>query len=947
MVIEIKKAIEKECDDTSLALMQSTDLRIVPNSKIKVFISSSCGNQKYDSIRARLKNAIESTQLADVYIFEGEGASTLTAGEHYTFALEDSDVCIFLIDNADGVPSGVQAEVDTVKKYNIKALYYFCDEKSKEKTALEQSLKGARFAKSTTVHNFEDLSINGAHALINDITSIYHYYCRGKIIPLCEDEKGDEYNSVSVVGIENLAYATIPKTILKSIDMCRNYVLKLTTGSSYDRFDDEPESTCEIDEWCVQFLPVLFEAKSIKQFNAGMFLDHLKGLQSESFHAIVNIRWMAIQAYFIGDIQKCIGHLEKAYKVAKETNQPPWVINDILIDLRNQQLVLNTINNCFCESEAQKELTNSPEEIYYPVLDRIHASLHEKYIEGLYKKKIESPYTITFGSDITQYCNFLASSITISLYNGSLTHILQFYDKVKNFLFYLSSKYDDWVYRCNMLKIAIYAGSDKEVKRIEESYPEVLKNIDSTEAEEIMVFCDNHPISYRRFNSQLLALGSVGYCLSDESFQKYADLIMREIRNWLNDENPVVAVGQNIFKCLSGVYLRLSQNSLAEICCLFMEKHYSRWYLDMFRFMAKLDLRKMDDQTEVTLINRIINVIDNKEETKQIEYAPHFLSVFRNQDYANTETLDKKIAESFPDYYNGDYRLETSRDAERDYPTFVQRCLQRICKSNKEQGKNGTYYGHATRDIVTIRAVLHQSQFSFDSHLMDSVISAVVDTLIESKEGVGTKVDAICLLICIAVKYPDDYKRNSDLYEKLIEKQDEIDTSEQSFLSSNIDSVAIKIGLQFLFTAIEVDAYASILELMPYIQGDTATTIQVARIIMEYLELSNDLVLPSRIESIVLQNSLQWIHSDNIDIRWYATRILLTMLRNPENESIVNHQLLNIVDTDNVYIKNLIMRSVHSTKGINDSTKDYVISKCKSDANYVVRMVCEKENAKN
>lgn len=113
---------------------------ISPDKKIKVFISSICGVEKYDKVRIELKGAIERTQLADVYIFEGTGASTLPAGAHYTFALEDSDICIFLIDNADGISEGVQAEIDTVRKHNIKALYYFCDENQKEKTTLEQSL---------------------------------------------------------------------------------------------------------------------------------------------------------------------------------------------------------------------------------------------------------------------------------------------------------------------------------------------------------------------------------------------------------------------------------------------------------------------------------------------------------------------------------------------------------------------------------------------------------------------------------------------------------------------------------------------------------------------------------------------------------------------------------------------------------------------------------------
>lgn len=87
---------------------RSAPLPISPGQKIKVFISSICGVEKYDKVRAELKKAIERTQLVDVYTFESRGASTLPAGDHYILALKDSDICIFLIDNADGIKAGVQ-----------------------------------------------------------------------------------------------------------------------------------------------------------------------------------------------------------------------------------------------------------------------------------------------------------------------------------------------------------------------------------------------------------------------------------------------------------------------------------------------------------------------------------------------------------------------------------------------------------------------------------------------------------------------------------------------------------------------------------------------------------------------------------------------------------------------------------------------------------------------
>ena len=328
----------------------------------------------------------------------------------------------FLIDNADGINPGVQAEIDTVKKHNIKALYYFCDETQKEKTGLEQSLMGAHFAKSKTVHSFSELSQDGAQALIDDIIAIYHYYCKGRIVS--NFGENDEIQAVDVVGTEKYKLPTIPKSTLKNVDKCRDYFLKFVLGYHRGRYLDESAKTSEFDDWGIQFLPILFEGKSIKHFNTAMYLDALKAQQDNEHYQVVQIRWQAIQAYFAGDIEKCVEHLEAALNFAKETNQPTWIIKDILVDLRSQHWTRCAVRNEYSDTPAQKELTESSEELYYPILDRIHESLHEKYIGGLYKMKTDSPYSVTIGDGLDQYGEMLASSLIVSMYNGSLTHIL-------------------------------------------------------------------------------------------------------------------------------------------------------------------------------------------------------------------------------------------------------------------------------------------------------------------------------------------------------------------------------------------------------------------------------------------------------------------------------------------------------------------------------------------
>lgn len=529
----------------------------------------------------------------------------------------------------------------------------------------------------------------------------------------------------------------------------------------------------------------------------------------------------------------------------------------------------------------------------------------------------------------------------VLLLNGSLTHILLIYEKLRNFIFYLNCKFDDWIFRLNLYKLAIFAGKEKEIKGIQNTYPEILNQLTAAEAESIMAFCQNHPIKYKELTSQLLAFGSVGDFLDDKSYKSCEKYIIGEIKSWLNSDTPVVVIGQHIFKCLSGVAYRMSQDMLSEICCQFIDRQYRRWYRDMFKFIANyIDLRKMSTDSATALVEHINCVLDSEKEREQIKYYPYFLCVLRKQNRALTEKMDKKIAEHLSSFYESTYKLETTEDENQDMPVFVKEYVERIQKSNETQGKDGVYFDNYSREIATVRSILLGKEFKCDVDTMDKLISAVSDTLMVSKEGISTKLDAIALLICIVVKYPEDYMRNKGVYEKLFEQQKTIEVTDNSIISSNIDSISLKIGLQILYTAMGKDVCAEILELMPYIQGDVATTIAVTHLIVEYLEISDNIMFPSKVEAIILQNVLQWLHSEYADIRWNATRILLTMSRNPENYGIVNHQLVNLIDSNSVYIKNLIMRHIHKINGISKETKEYIISKCNQDANFVVRMVC-------
>lgn len=290
---------------------------IIPETKIQVFISSTCGDepekQKYNFVREALKVLIESTGFAKAYIFESEGASTTSAGQHYIFALEDCDVCIFLIDNNDGVSPGTQKEIDTAKKHNIKSLFYFCDQLSKEETPLQKSLKGAIYAKSVTVHDFKEIIKCGAIDLMNDLVLIYKHYCKGRLA--WRDEQSAE-QSPDIGNIELSIHANnvVQKDLLANIDICIEYFTKLILEHSFDKV----QKTGGVDKSCAAFLPVLFEGEDINEENFSSLLLEIEKQQPAQCFAVIKKRYEAIREYYSGKQRNCIDKLNEALQLAKQ-----------------------------------------------------------------------------------------------------------------------------------------------------------------------------------------------------------------------------------------------------------------------------------------------------------------------------------------------------------------------------------------------------------------------------------------------------------------------------------------------------------------------------------------------------------------------------------------------------------------------------------------------------
>ncbi len=909
---------------------------ITIDNKIKVFISSICGDHgKYDILRDSLKKQIEATGLATVYLFSDRPGTT-SAYNDYIWSVEESDLCIFIIDNKDGITQGVQNEIDAVNRNVIKSLYYFCNHKNCDKTQLQRSLEGPDKPKYKEITCFDELMNDGAKYLLEEITLTYHRYCKGRLVDY------DPEIAVSVTGadIENLSSSEdlikhdnlfLPKVTFKSIDNSADYILSKTVGiKGRTSFDGTPNSSL-LDEYELTFLKIIFGEDSIESFPIKDFFDELEQIQTPEYISIVRTRWNAIVAYFNDDLEQCISELQKSYDLAINTGASSWMLQDILIDIRNIKILDGAINNSY-SFEYQKKLDEFEEQFHYPILDRINSSLEEKYIKGLYKKKMDSPNTVYLGSNYSEFGSLFASIFLIAMYNGSLTHIKLFASKMKDFMFYLAEKYDDWGIRKNLLKFALVSAEEKELEQIKDAYPELMNKMDKDSAKEIIEFCNSLPILYERQKAIIKAIGVVGYYLSEEDFREYEEFIFDYIFKEMNLDKVPHLLGAIVFRNLKNVSGRLNQDKMMELCLKVLKRDFSAWYMDMFKFIKSIEFSKVKEEYRQRFIITIEGLLFD--ENGSIILSQDILPFIRISDRVNSERLDELLKERYPDYYYHHYLIDTCGGDEKIYLDFANELKESIVLHNATQGKNGRYLGYARRDYATLRDILKNKIMPSDEMIKD-LISLSIQTVCESNESILTKIDAVEFLIFllgIRPEFCEIYKKD---LETMFNRRKELST-ENVFDFSNVEPIALEFCIVLLYGEVSgEDKYFDLMEMISLIKDDIATLIKVVAIIRRFYEQPH-FCLSERIETALFSNVLLWILNENLEIRWNACKILFALSKRIQEKALIERKLYDLMECECVYIKLLILNNIEQIT-LDEASQNLFLSKAKSDANYLVR----------
>lgn len=913
---------------------------IIPEMKIQVFISSACGDepekQKYNFVREALKTLIESTGFAKTYVFESEGGSITPAGHHYISALEDCDVCIFLIDNRDGISPGTQKEIDVATKHGIKSMFYFCDQFSKDETPLQKSLKGVTYAKSVTVHDFKDLIKSCAIDLMNDLVLIYKHYCKGRLgwrDDGTDEQSGDIENMKLSIHTNNV----VQKDLLANIDNCIQYFTKLILGHSFD----EVEKTGRIDKLCVAFLPVLLEGASYSEENFNALLSEIEKQQSSQFYSVVKKRHEAIRAYYVGDQKGCIEKLKGALQLAKQNGLDEWFIKDILIDLRNQNAFYKESQNTYSLDEMyQQELNNSSTLLYYPLLDRFDRDYYEGIIEEVVKYKMQAPGTVSLGHGLGKHIRSLAGTYVLAMYNGSLTHIHLLYERIKYMAFYCATRYSNWSIKKLLLKATIIDGKEKEIDGVIRCFDDLRSKMDAKDAEDIYSFADNHPIAYRQFIAKLQAFRVTAYYMDNTVFERTWAELNRMILQWVEDEKSIFVTGSHIFSALDDTHLRIPQDQLIEIVCSCITQNKRRFYDDIFKLIYRgIDLDHASIESASNLLEVIIGVVKNPDERVHIHTIEPTLYTLRKKFRYLTEELDQAIAVEMPDFYNGTYCLETTDNEDADMPSFLSKYITEIQKDNETQGQNGRFFGRANQSHITIKNILKQSSVVFSNNLIDSAFESTCETLLRENQTIEAKMDAIELLVYLIKSRPRMLSVHRQKTAQLLASKPQIEAAKA--MMTNLGETNLRLSALLLYHCLGENITIGILNALVDIGDDDLSNRKASKAFLNYLEASAAPVSDTLLENIILQKTIVWCANSDLDIRWNAVQILFLLLRNADNKNIICNQLVRRMDADNVYIKNKILRNACQLKKIDPETLNYIIEKAAVDANYLVCKVAE------
>lgn len=906
-------------------------------NKLKVFISSKIGDQesdrKYILTRSVAKELLESTGLFQVYSFEAEGSSTISAKDHYTENLLNCDICVFLIDNKDGVPPGVQIELETVSKYTIPALYYFCNEDSKEKTSTQIDLENAAMPKHTTIKSFSEFIQKLPYDIMSDLLITFKKASnpRGEELPDYHIDSEQRLSDTSFIEIHSPAFLLEKKNLKNELSM--NYFEHLIFGKDLDDSDAKG-----FDLFCLQFLKTIFEGKNIIEFNMSLFFEELEAILPNNYFEIVKLRWESNQKYYMGDFEKSIELLKEAFFLADspEANIEEWFIQDILIDLRNREhTFLDKKNQINLDNFAQINLNKRPSVLYYPIIDRKEKNILEWIEKERQSSELRSYTSQHYYGDLSFLSNYVSNIFSQAMMFGSTTYLDRLYDIIQKLTYQIANTANYWPTFMLLLKTTIVSLNKKKTRQISQHFLKIMEKMNSSDARDIYEFSNNIKPQQNTFKANLLAMSEVGYYLSDEDFSLYMSRLIKQINDWVLSDNCIISLQSYIFDCIKGISKRMDANIIIDFSLNIFNTNKKRFYQDTLELLAvnNFDYKRISEESSNKLIDFFVEYDKDNTDLNKSEYIKLIFAQIETMDNDHKKIMESHLEKNWNDYFVEEYNFNRY-DSNKSKKILISRKIKEIDDRNSSQGMNGVFFGYATNPYRESLNIIKYSKRSVDSGQLDKLFCSTAKTILSEKQVISDKLDAYILLIYLLNLDKKIIDRNSSIISNIYTFQD-YELAQSSFFSS-IDSSMLTLCQFLLLELIGKNKYDDIVQIVSTF-GDSGRQIEASKIFINFLTISprNKIFLP--LNNLILQSSLLWLNSKNMFVRWHNAKLQVKLYETGQYNEILGAQFLKIVRTDDAKVKSQILSNLNTINDIDPNLCALLCDIASDDSNFVIR----------
>ena len=889
--------------------------------KVKVFISSKCGG-RYNIVRKALKRLLEESNIATVYTFETSGPSSQNVVPSYISELEDSDLCIFLIDNADGIPDPVLTEYKRARQFDKKSIYLFCDENEKESTQLQNEIIENQREKYHIVHEFTDF-INCYQFVIRDIVRIYRIYCRGML--------SDKSNNEVAKPVESQIIDTykIDKQLFKGFELTK----KELNIINYDVSDGINDPT-QLDKLCQEYLRIIVGKGKIEKFDFEKLKNALCETHEDFLKELISKRVDALKAYFKNDLEQCLLDIDTAYNYIKSNKKiPNWLANDVSVDMRNiQYLIDETENKVILKNKGQQLLDENYESVYYPLLDRFDSNLKEDVLKLCLAENIDSPYTIRYQNSGYIF-NSIASSFIVSVMYGSLTNILLTRERIITTLSSLCFIYHDHKIYMEFLKLLILCQKDKDLEEIIRAYNQTTDTISESDVDYLLSAINTVPIAHKKMISKYILFRHFGYFFSEKAYKDISNELLKHTAIWIKNDNRIFAVSKYIFKSLRSNIYRLNHNKVLDIIFSLFEKGLRRFYDDAFVIIQMLDLANIPKTKKEKLIKFLILIMSDSKLKNEYSKLLSAVIYVRKNITTKGKVIDNCVKKEFESFYLSDYSLEVFGSNKECPLKHIERFIQSINKQNEDQGEKGVYIGYGEDPYQTIRNIIEYDNLCLNKTELKQITDALIGTVLAPKQTFEAKINAIKLLMYLKNrKFFDDELEIT--FEKLVARKDEIFCGYNGGFEK--DSLT---SLQFCFLLLEACfGKWHTDEMLVKIAVITQSDFEIIKSLQCIQTLLNNFEI-SKIDKSMLMTITQYVISMSIhkekDIRYHSAKLLL-LLCNFDLEAPIL-QLSKMMDNDTYEIKITILAGIKNVSVGNKELVKYIVQKGRIDNHYLVR----------